>query len=169
VYCSVVGALPTRVAALPSRFSNGVVKMQKNEKAPIAPVAPVAPVADVSALSEQIASLANVVATLAQASLAPRVSRSRRTVSAVALSPVEAFCAQAGFRSGSARNKLFCELFARGSGDYPLADFPGVNTGDANVVSRRLARKGLPFSLAIDGEERGAARVIFADLREKSE
>jgi hypothetical protein len=127
-----------------------------------------APVADVSALSEQIASLANVVATLAQASLAPRATRNtRKAVSAVALSPVETYCAQAGFRAGSDRNKLFSDLFALGSGDYPLADFPYAKTSDAHVVSRRIApdRKNLPFSLAVDGEERGAARLIFRDLR----
>jgi hypothetical protein len=142
--------------------------MQKNEKNAPAPVPAPAPV-DVSAIAEQIAALAGVVNTLAIASLAPRVSRARKSVSTVALSPVDAFCAQAGFRAGSARNKLFSALFSLGTGDYPLADFPGVNTGDANVVSRRLARKGLPFSLAIDGEERGAARLIFADNRKSEE
>ena len=131
--------------------------------------APVAPVAVESDLREQIAALTTVVHTLAVAALAPRVSRSRKaSVSPVALSPVETYCAQAGFRAGSERNKLFSDLFARGSGDYALSEFPYAKTSDAHVVSRRIApdRKNLPFSLAVDGEERGAARLIFRDLRE---
>jgi hypothetical protein len=141
-----------------------------NANKPAAPIAPAQ--TDVAALTEQLAALANVVQTLAVASLAPRPTRAaRKSVSAAALSPVETFCAQAGFRAGSERNKLFSDLFARGSGDYPLADFPYAKTSDAHVVSRRIApdRKNLPFSLAIDGEERGAARLIFRDLRKPVE
>jgi hypothetical protein len=147
--------------------------MSKTPNATTAPA--LAPVADTSELRDQISALATVVNTLAAATLVPRQTRTRKSVSAVALSPVETFCAQAGFRAGSERNKLFSDLFEKGSGDYPLADFPYAKTSDAHVVSRRIApdRKNLPFSLAIDGEERGAARLIFRDLRtvegEKSE
>jgi hypothetical protein len=139
--------------------------MSKTPNATTAPA--IAPVAEAVDLREQIAALASVVNTLAVATLVPRQTRARKSVSAVALSPVETFCAQAGFRAGSERNKLFSDLFAKGSGDYPLADFPYAKTSDAHVVSRRIApdRKNLPFSLAIDGEERGAARLIFRDLR----
>jgi hypothetical protein len=141
----------------------------KNEK----PVAPVAPIAQDNDLREQIAALTATVNTLAIAALTPRARVSRKaTVSAVALSPVATFCAQAGFREGSARNRLFSALFALLNGekeiDVPLADFPYANTGDAQVIARRISpsRKNLPFSLAVDGEERGAARLIFRDLRE---
>jgi hypothetical protein len=127
-----------------------------------------APVADaeahIAALTERLTKLADVVNTLAVASLAPRISRTRKATSAVSLTAIQAICAQAGFRDGSERNKLFSDLFSRGSGDYPLSDFPYAKTSDAHVVSRRLARKGLPFSLAVDGEERGNARLIFADF-----
>lgn len=144
--------------------------MSAKNAAPAAP-AP-APVAQ-DDLREQIAALTATVQTLAIAALAPRTRVSRKaTVSAVALSPVQTFCAQAGFRDGSARNRLFSALFALLNGekeiDVPLADFPYANTGDAQVIARRISpsRKNLPFSLAVDGEERGAARLIFRDLRE---
>lgn len=141
--------------------------MQKKTETAPAPVSAPAPVVPVD-LSAEIAKLTATVNTLAIAALAPRVSRSRKaSVAPVALSPVESYCAQAGFRVGSERNKLFSELFARGSGDYALSDFPTATISDARVVGRRIGpdRKNLPFTLDVDGEERGNAILVFRDLR----
>lgn len=118
-------------------------------------------------LREQIAALTSVVHTLANAALAPRPRTARTARVAVAMSPVQKLCSDAGFREGSKRNELFTSLYARGNGDYALSDFEGVSTSDAQVVSRRLARKGVPFSLVVDGEERGNAVLIFRAIEKE--
>jgi hypothetical protein len=130
--------------------------------------APIAPASDVADLREQIANLAGVVGTLANAALAPRARTTSRKVVAAEMSPVQKLCSDAGFRSGSARNALFTALFDRGPGDYALSDFAGASTSDAQVIARRLARKAVPFSLIVDGEERGNAVLIFRAI-EKAE
>jgi hypothetical protein len=130
----------------------------------------------ISALQADSAELRAAILALAQNSaelqsavkvaLAPKTRTVRVKADDTPISEIEGLCRKAGFRVGSDRRKLFVALYERGPGEYPLSDFPGVGSDDANVVARRLDRKAMPYVLTIDNEERANAVLLFSFRKE---